>query len=271
MKKIGLILSSGGGRGFAHIGVLKVLQEHGVRPDYIIGSSMGALVGAMFCQFEDARKIEQMFIDFNWKEFSSLLSFHIKKGLLNGAKVEKQLNKYFQHNRFEDLKIPFEAVATDFFTAEPYYFNKGSLAEAVHASIAVPLLIEPLKKKGRLFWDGGLSDTLPVKRAAKKTDITIAVNLNKYPRHVHTERKKDLYQTASRAIRTLEYHLANVCAGEADILLEPDVGREGVVSLSTFLKKDKGRKIIKEGEKAAAQKIQTIKEKAGPNLRSLDP
>ncbi len=258
-KRLGLVLGSGGGRGFAHLGVLKVLQENDIIPDYVIGSSVGALVGALFCKDKDYEKVQKVFIDLDWKEFSSLLCLSMGKGLLDGKKLRKQLDVFFEGNRFEDLDISLETVATDLFTAEQTYFNKGSLAEAVHASIAFPMFIEPLKKGNDIYWDGGLSDPLPVKRAKEKSEVVLAVNLDKYPEYPHNHAVS--YRITMMAVKSLQHHLAIHSSKEADVLLELDFKKDDtLLDFSNFFKKDRANRIIKRGADMTEIKLDLIKE-----------
>ncbi len=262
MKKITLVLGSGGTRGFAHLGVLKTLEENGIIPERIFGSSVGALVGGFFCKFGNYKKAEEISLNFNWKEFSSLLGLNVKKGLLGGEKLRKQLDLIFERADFEDLEIPLETVATDYFTAQPVYFNKGSLAEGVHASIAFPMIIEPLKKDGKIFWDGGLSDPLPVERAKENSEIVLAVNLDRYPHPLRGKRKIGARRNVGMAIRSLQHHLANYRGKGADVLLEPELEKEdGFLDISSFLKEKKGRRIIDRGSEITQKNIGLIKEK----------
>ncbi len=259
MKKIGLVLGAGGGKGFAHLGVLKVLQENDIMPDYVIGSSIGALVGGFFCKFKDYKKVEEVLFNFDWKELSSLLCLKRKGGLLGGEKLRRYLDLFLKGSTFENTEIPFEAVATNLFNAQPFYFNKGSLAEGIQASIAFPMFIQPLRKKDNIFWDGGLSDPLPVKRAKEKAEIVLAVNLERYP-EIYNLQKMNSHQTILRAIKSLQYHLANQHAKEAEVLLEPDFKREGdVLSITNFLKKDKRKEIMEKGVKITKQNLEIIK------------
>ncbi len=262
MKKITLVLGSGGTRGFAHLGVLKTLEENGIVPDRIIGSSIGAFVGGFFCKFGSYKKAEEFSFDFDWKELCSLLRLDIRRGLIGGEKLRRELDNLFGKTNFEDLEIPLETVATDYFTAQPVYFNKGSLSEGVHASIAFPMIIEPLRKDGNIFWDGGLSDPLPVERAKKDSGVVLAVNLDKYPQSLRGRRKMSARRSVGMAIRSLQHHLANYHRVGADILLEPELENEdGFLDISSFLKKEKGRCIIEKGSEITQKNIELIKEK----------
>ena len=260
-KRLGLVLGSGGGRGFAHIGVLKALQGNGIMPDRIIGSSVGALVGALFCRFGDHRRVEEALVDLDWKEFPSLLHLRIGKGLLAGVKLRKQLKSLLGTDDFDDLRIPLEAVATDILTAKPVYFDKGSLSEAIQASIALPMFIEPLIKGKDAYWDGGLSDPLPVGRARESSDVVLAVSLDRYPEHPLEPGKVVSYKTMILAVRSLQHHLAGHSAGKADVLLELGPMRgDSLMDMENFLKKGRGRELIERGERMAEGKIDLIKE-----------
>ncbi len=258
-KKMGLVLGSGGGKGFMHIGVLKTLQENDITPDYVVGSSIGALIGALFCRFGDYKKVEDIVLNFDWKDFSSLLSLNINKGILDSRKVVDKLNVLLESSDFDDLEIPFESVATNFYTAQAHYFDKGSLAEAVYASMAFPMLIEPLKREDGVFWDGGLSDPLPVERARKKTDVVLAVNLDKYPQFTKNKIGVSPYKTTRKAIKSLQHHFAAYCGGQADVLLEPEIEEEGFLSISRIIKKEKGRELIEKGSEITSSKLSIIK------------
>lgn len=252
MKKIGLVLGSGGGRGLAHIGVLQVLLENNIKPDYIIGSSVGALIGGLFCKNQNIQQVQEILLDFNWKELSSLFNLDIRKGLVNGEKFRKKLN--LQGATFQDLDIPLEIVATRLDNAQPVYINSGDLAKAIQASVAFPMFIEPLEKDSVVYWDGGLSDPLPVQRAKQKSDIVIAVNLDTY-----SEKKPSPMQ----AVKSLQCHLSSYSSKQADILLEPKVD-SGTLSLKAFVEKDRGQEVIEAGRKCAEEKLPMIKKSLTP-------
>ncbi len=262
MKKLALVLGSGGARGFAHLGVLRAMEDNGLVPDYVIGSSVGSLVGSFFCKFADHKKTEEALLNIDWKELSSLLGINIKGGVLSGKKIRNQLNLLLDNPDFKDLKIPLETVATNFYTAESVYFNKGSVAEGVQASIAFPTIIEPLKKDNDVFWDGGLSNPLPINRAKKKNTVVVAVNLDRYPQSFNTFKKMSVHQITESAIRTLQHHMGLYSGDEADILLEPQIGKEdGFLGMSGFLKNKQRESIIKIGAEITEKNIKLIKNK----------
>ena len=209
--KIGLALSGGGARGVAHIGVLKALEELRVPVDYIAGTSMGAIVGGLYASGMSPEEIERWFRGVEWryllsdappresrsfrsKERDFLLNQNIEvgisqqgqvqlpAGLIAGQKLIIKLRELTLPVRgiedFDRLPIPFRAIATDLETGEKVVLDKGQLAEAMRASMAVPGVFTPFRAGGRLLVDGGLSSNLPIETVkAMGADIVIAVDL----------------------------------------------------------------------------------------------
>ena len=207
--KVCLVLSGGGARGAAHVGVLKVLEELRVPVDCITGTSMGSIVGAAYASgipidameatlgsmstrllFKDLPPREERAMRLKRDDMTNLAPLEIglqdgklvlPKGLVSGVQLESVLRglaKVRGFHRFDDLPIPFRAVATDLVTGKPVVLSQGELAGAMRASMSVPGAIEPVRVDGRLLVDGGLTDNLPVDVArAMGADIVIAVNL----------------------------------------------------------------------------------------------
>lgn len=175
--KIGLALGSGGARGWAHIGVLRALEERGIVPDYIAGCSMGALVGAAYVGGRlDA--LEEWALSITHRKMATLIDVN----LLSGGLIEaKQVTRFFKDlgmpERIEDLPIPFATVATDMRTGREVWIREGSVIDAMRASIALPGIISPVLRNERWLIDGGLTNPLPVSVCrAMGADIVIAVN-----------------------------------------------------------------------------------------------
>jgi len=189
MKKIGIALGSGSSRGWAHIGVLKALKEEDIQIDYIAGTSIGALIGAVYAtgnidSFEDfTRKI-------TWKTVLSYLDVIIpKNGLISGKKIYKLLSEYFGTKTIESLKISYCCTAVDINTGKEIRFKSGSIVNAVRASISIPGIFNPFSYKGKYLVDGGILNPLPVNIVRQMgADIVIAVNLNH--QQVNTSKKK---------------------------------------------------------------------------------
>lgn len=175
---LGLALGSGSARGWAHFGVLRALQEAGLRPDIVCGSSIGALVGAAYAAGEMER-FEQWVLTLGMRKVLGFMDFNIAGGMLKGEKLIEFWRDHFVDSALEDLEMPFGAVATDLHSGAEVWLRKGSIADAVRASIALPGLFTPVYRDGRLLVDGGIVNPVPASLArAMGADIVIAVDLN---------------------------------------------------------------------------------------------
>lgn len=250
--KIGLALGSGGARGLAHIGVLKSLEKHHIPVNIIAGSSIGSFFGAHYARHQNSKKLEEMIMTFNRKSLMELLDLTVKGGIVKGLKTEKFLRDILEVTQFQDLKIPFAAVATDFNTAESIIFTSGDLIKAVRASISVPTFYQPIIYKKRLLADGGLSDPIPVDVAKSLgAEIVIAVNLDE----VYTENLltviPPISKTPRHAINILQHNLASHSAKTADIIITPkNTFQIGFIGWNYIFDNEKAQKIIATGEKA---------------------
>lgn len=180
-KRVGLALSGGGGRGFAHIGVLKVLEEKGIKVDFISGTSMGALISAMYSMNPNAKILEKEVLDKDWKEF---FSYRFFKGnsFMSEDNFEEYLKSLFGKLKFKDTKIPLFITAVDIKEVREVIFSKGNIAKAVRASMAAPGVFPPVGNKDRILVDGGILDPIPTEILKKKgADVIIAVNVNHRP------------------------------------------------------------------------------------------
>ncbi len=239
-KKVGLALGGGGARGFAHIGVLEVLQEAGIPIDMIAGTSAGAVIGAIYAQGKDTTLMKNMFVGLDWKRLASLVDFTLpRSGFIKGRKVRNLLELILGGDvKFSDLKIPLACVATDIGTCEEVVIDQGSVLEAVRASISIPGIFTVVKWKGRYLVDGGLVNPVPVsvlRRAG--ADFVIAVN-------VQPDISERAYQAEGRGRKGLkEPNILSVmiqslqiaqclryrsCIESADIVILPRVGHIGV-------------------------------------------
>ncbi len=177
--KIGLALGSGSARGLTHIGVLKALEENNIKIDYIAGSSIGALIGGAYAMGMPVAEIEKIALQTDWKLMAKLMSTTFSlSAILNDKYLGEFLNTYFENKTFDDLKIPFSAIATDIETGEMVVINSGSLLTAVRASISIPVVLSPVVYKNHKLVDGGLVNPTPVDVVKEqKVDKIIAVNL----------------------------------------------------------------------------------------------
>jgi NTE family protein len=190
-KKVGLVLGGGGARGLAHIGVLKVLEENNIPIDFVSGTSIGAIIGALYCLGKKPSEIEEIAKKINWKNIFDF-GFSLK-GIIKGKKIEDYLRDIFEEKSFSDLKIPFFATAVDINESTEVVFNKGDLTNAVRASISIPGIFKPIMNNGRVLVDGGVLDNLPIKVLKENgAEVIIAVNLYDEPQ------KEIIYETANR-------------------------------------------------------------------------
>lgn len=177
--KIGLALSGGAAKGLAHIGVIKALEEAGIQVDFISGSSMGALVGAAYASGVPIDTLEKIAFDTDWKIAAKLFVPGLStSGLVDGKRVKEFLYSIYGDLKIEDCPIPFASTAADISTGKLYIINKGSLLEAVRASISIPIVFTPVKHKDIFLVDGGLVNPVPIDVVREMgADYIIAVHV----------------------------------------------------------------------------------------------
>ncbi|NBB90007.1 MAG: patatin family protein, partial [Spirochaetes bacterium] len=174
-KKVGLALGGGAARGIAHVGAIKVLEEHGIHIDYVAGTSAGSLIGALYCSGYTWEEIRDIVADVNWGNLVQPSLFS-SKGLVNPSKLEKLLDKLISNKTFEELEIPLRVVSVDLLTGELYIFREGPVARAVRASSSIPGMFSPLEWNGMVLVDGGVKNNMPADIVRDMgADIVIAV------------------------------------------------------------------------------------------------
>ena len=179
MKKVSLVLGSGGARGYAHIGAIEEIVKRGYVIAAISGSSMGALIGGLYaCGKLDEYKKWVLTLDF--LDIIKLLDISFApSGLIKGDRVFDKLESIIGDILIEDLPIDFTAVATDLLNQKEVWFQKGKLIDAIRASIAIPTFFTPKKINNRVYVDGGIVNPLPIAPVMSEIcDLTIAINLN---------------------------------------------------------------------------------------------
>ena len=164
-RRTGLVLSSGGAKSLAHIGVIQVLEENGIDVDIVAGSSMGAYIAALWCHGLTGRQLEEIALDMEkpWSLFRILdFAFIPRRGFIKGNRIRRHLERAIGHVHFSGLQRSLRIVATDLETLERTVLDSGEVATAVQASMAMPGLVMPVSRDGRTYVDGGASDPLPV-------------------------------------------------------------------------------------------------------------
>ena len=176
--RVGLALGSGSARGWAHVGVIRALEEAGIRPDLVCGTSVGAMVGAAYAAGQLDR-FEQWLLDMDLSDVVSFMDVSLNGGVLKGDRLMGFFRRNFVDHPIEKLALPFAAVATSLRTGAEVWLREGSTVEAVRASIALPVLFTPVQRDSMTLVDGGLVNPVPVSLArAMGADLVIAVDLN---------------------------------------------------------------------------------------------
>ncbi len=265
MKKIGLVLSGGGVRGFAHLGILYNLQWLNIPISIISATSIGAVIAAAYCAGITVDKIKNVAEILSiFKVINPVVPFY---GLSGFKKIRELFNKLDIPRDFKDLKIPLVVCATNLSERKPEYFNNGDLWEVLCASIAMPGLFYPVKFGNKLYVDGGITMNLPVSIIKGDADFVIAVDVNyrgrKYPELENT------YQIVYESLTLMVSRNTINEREKADFLI--DVGFEGI----GFLDFKKINQVIISGYKDTYAKIKELKkileEKGYVQDRGLGP
>ena len=288
--KVGLVLGGGGARGGAEVGVLKALEEAGIRPDYIVGTSIGAIVGGLYAAGYSASELEQMFCQQKWLSlltdrredlsgepfkqeggttyifgFPVLDTTNPQIGVLSGGRVEHVLDSMLVRKgctSFSQLPTPFRCVAAEMLKAEEVVLSSGNVARAIRASMAIPGIFKPVRLDGRQLVDGGMMNNLPVDVArAMGADIVIAVDLQQGGQQNRTQTENiitnfadliGLGGIASWVFNRPDITKYNANRRSADIYIQPIMADYDASSFGN----ENMRHMIAEGYKAAKRKEQ---------------
>ena len=192
--KLGLALSGGGAKGFAHIGVFKLLEECGLMPDVIVGTSVGSLMGTLFADGYSADEIKELF---SGREFSEFAQLQLpKSGLFDSKRFRHFLRRHLRAKTFEELKTPLIVMATDLDNGESHEFRSGPIVEAVTASCSIPIIFSPVVINGVHYVDGGLFHNFPVSIIRDSCERVIGVNVSPL---VSQKYKQTIFHIAERS------------------------------------------------------------------------
>ncbi|HKU46655.1 MAG TPA: patatin-like phospholipase RssA [Burkholderiales bacterium] len=176
--RLGLALGSGSSRGWAHIGVIRALEERGIKPDIVCGSSIGALVGAAYASGE-LERLEQWVTGLAWTTVVRLMDLTWRGGLIRGTRLFTLFRTIFQDREIEELPMPYGAIATELHSGRELWLRHGKVLDAVRASCAMPGLFTPVIRDGAMLVDGGLVNPVPVSMCrALGADLVVAVDLS---------------------------------------------------------------------------------------------
>jgi NTE family protein len=222
--RIALVLGGGAARGFAHVGVIRALEQEKIPIDLVVGTSVGSLIGALYAAEADSFELE-------WTAFQlqkddlfdyGVMTAVMGMGLAKGEKLEQFVRSRSKVANIEDLKIPFAAVATDLNWGAEVVLDRGPIARAVRASSAIPGVFQPVQLNGKLLVDGGVVDSIPVSVArARGADIVIAVDIGE---NVGRTNITNLVDVTLQATNIMFARNAEHAKRDADVLIAPSVG-----------------------------------------------
>ncbi|MDO9287982.1 MAG: patatin-like phospholipase family protein [Thermodesulfovibrionales bacterium] len=248
--KIAVVLGAGASKGFAHIGVLKVLESNKIPVHMIVGTSAGSFVGSLYAYGYNAFDLQKLSFSI---EKGDVIDLAIPdNGFIKGEKLEEYVNRILKNTPLEKLKIPFYAVATDIQAGREVVFGTGNAGAAVRASCSIPGIFRPANISGRMYVDGGVVSPVAVDAARKYgADIVIAVDI---AGDVDSSQPQGTIETILQSINIMYSKLAAIQLSRADVVIKPKVGYIGSADFS------KRHEAVLEGEKAAIEMLPKIQE-----------
>ena len=249
--KLGLALGGGAARGFAHIGVIQVLEEAGLRPDFVAGTSAGSVVAALYASGKTGAQLQQIGESMEEAAITDWTLPVFNSGILRGDALAKYVNQQVGGRSIENMTVPLGIVATDLYSGEMMVFQRGDTGLAVRASSAVPAIFQPVKISGRSYVDGGLVSPVPVRAARRMgAQVVLAIDITSPPDSSGSDNTLTvLLQTASimgKSINAFELK-------EADVVVRPDLR---AVSSADFSSR---KKAIEAGRRAMLELLPQLR------------
>jgi NTE family protein len=246
--KIALVLGAGASKGFAHVGVIKILESNKIPIHMIVGTSVGSVVGSFYASGYDAFQLQKLSFAIEQGEIVDLVL--PENGFIKGEKLQEFVNKTVKNTPMEKLKIPFYAVAADVQSGQEVAFGKGNTGMAVRASCSIPGVFRPVKIGERMYVDGGVVSPVAVDVAKQfGADIVIAVDISAGGERAFPE---NTIETILRSFDIMYARLASIQISKADVVIKPKVGHIGSADFS------KRHEAILEGERAAIEILPQI-------------
>ncbi len=231
-QTIGIALSGGGARGVAHLGLLKALEEFGIKPSIISGTSAGAIAGAFYAKGYSIDEILEIVKNGHFFSFSNL-SLE-KKGIFSMKSFEKIYAEYFPENSFEELHIPLHIAATDILNGEIAYFSEGELARCIMASSCVPVVFKPISFNGTQFIDGGVLNNFPIEPLLNKCDTLIGIDVNSIQK---TEKEISIKNILDRSFHLALSSTLKEKTNKCDLFIQPpNMSQFGIFDLGKVQK-----------------------------------
>jgi NTE family protein len=248
---VALVLGGGAAKGFAHVGVIKALESHGIEPDMVVGTSAGSVVAALFAAGYNGFDLQRISLSMDEDTVRDWILPN--RGFIRGDALQKFINDAVQRRDIQNLNRKLAIVATDLQTGEPMVFQSGNTGLAVRASSSVPGIFQPVKIGTREFVDGGLVSPVPVKVARDLgADIVIAVNISGVPQQ---SKLSDTLDILLQTFTIMGHVIASEELSAADVVVSPDISE---LKSASF---DSRNIAIIEGEKAGLAAVPEIKQK----------
>ncbi|MGI6705396.1 MAG: patatin-like phospholipase family protein [Clostridia bacterium] len=217
--KVGIALGGGAGRGIAHIGVLQVLTEKKIPIDMVAGTSIGAIIGALYCCGVGCRMMEKIALHLDEKAYFDVTV--PRKGFMKGDRIQSLVQTLTGNKNFEDLAIPLGVVAVDLNQSKAIIFRRGKIHKAVRASISIPGLFEPVETEGMVLVDGGIIDRVPVSALQEMgADITIGVDVGFRGTH---QKANGILEIILQSFEVMEWEMVKHRTMDADVMITPDL------------------------------------------------
>jgi len=255
--KVAIVLGAGAAKGFAHVGVLKVLEANHVPVHMIVGTSVGSFVGSLYAYGYTAYDLQKIAMGLEKGEIADLTV--PDNGFVKGEKLEAYVNRMLRGTTMENLRIPFYAVATDIGSGKEMVFGKGNTGTAVRASCSIPGVFQPVRIGDRTYVDGGVVNPVAVDAARRLgADVVIAIDISGGVADVTPETTLD---TIFQSINIMYSKIAAAQLSRADVVIRPKVGQ---IASGDFTKRHEA---ILEGEKAAQAALPKIQTLLGESVR----
>lgn len=248
--KIGLALGGGAAKGFAHVGVIKVLEASGLTPAVVSGTSAGSVVGALYASGLNGFALQEQSFALDEDRIKDLTLFGVG-GVIKGDKLQAYVNELVKNRPLEQMAKPFAAVATDLDSGDRIIFNRGNTGQAVRASCSIPGVFQPAVIAGKRYVDGGLVSPVPVDAARQLgADIVIAVDISSKAKD---GKAAGILSNLNQTITIMGQKLGEQEMTRADVIIRPRVGQIGAADL------DQKHVAVLEGEKAAQDALPAIR------------
>jgi len=249
--KFGLALGGGAARGFAHVGVIQVLEEAGLQPDLVVGTSAGSLVAAFYASGKNGAQLQHIAETMEEAAITDWTVPLLGRGMIRGEALARYVNTHVSTRQIEKFQMPLGIVATDLQSGQGVLFQRGDVGTAVRASSAVPSVFEPVSIGGREYVDGGLVSPVPVRFARKMgADFVLAVDISSTPEYGNTDNMFHIlmqtFTIMSKSINAFELR-------EADLVVRPALGTTGSAEFSSR------RRSIEAGRAAMLQALPKLR------------